>query len=111
MPSGIVARTDKGESGGEGDHFSPRQHHAPQAGPAGGRDRECRGKGRVEPDEVETVMVSVDGGPPMEATVTVVPHQQVPTMHFAAFVDTGSRPDGSPARTSPRSKWPSRGFA
>jgi hypothetical protein len=56
-------------------------------------------------------MVSVDGGPPMEATVTVVPHQRVPTVHFAAFVDTGSGPDGSSARTSPRSEWPSRGFA
>jgi hypothetical protein len=44
------------------------------------------GKGGVEPDEAETVTVSVDGGPPVEATVTVVPHQQVPTAHFTAEV-------------------------
>lgn len=44
------------------------------------------GKGGVEPDEVDTVTVSFDGGPPVEATVIVVPHQQVPTAHFAAEI-------------------------
>ena len=44
------------------------------------------GKGGVEPDEADTVTVSVDGGPPVEATVTIVAHQQVPTVHFAAEV-------------------------
>ena len=48
------------------------------------------GTGGVEPDGADTVTVSVDGGPPVEATVTFVAHQQVPTVHFAAEVQAPS---------------------
>ena len=50
------------------------------------------GKGGFEPDEVDTVTVSVDGGPPVEAAVTVVAKQQVPTGKFAAEVQAPSDP-------------------
>ena len=50
------------------------------------------GKGGVEPDGAEAVTVSFDGGPPVEATVTIVAKQQVPTVHFAAEVQAPGSP-------------------
>jgi hypothetical protein len=41
------------------------------------------GKGGFEPDEVDTVTVSFDGGPPVDASLTVVPKQKIPAVLFA----------------------------
>jgi len=44
------------------------------------------GKGGFEPDVVDTVTVSFDGGPPVDASLTVVPKQKIPAVLFAADV-------------------------
>ena len=44
------------------------------------------GKGGFEPDVVDAVTVSFDGGPPVDASLTVVPKQKIPAVLFAADV-------------------------
>ncbi|HUZ01836.1 MAG TPA: hypothetical protein VMU89_15920 [Thermomicrobiaceae bacterium] len=44
------------------------------------------GQGGAEPMLVDTVTVSVDGGPPVAASRTTVPHQHVPTVTFSVNV-------------------------
>jgi hypothetical protein len=50
------------------------------------------GKGGLEPVEVDTVTVSVDGAPPVAASLTIVPKQKIPTVRFAADVQVPSNP-------------------
>ena len=44
------------------------------------------GKGGFEPDVVDTVTVSFDGGPPVDASLTVVPKQKIPAVRFTADI-------------------------
>jgi hypothetical protein len=44
------------------------------------------GRGMPEPSEVDEVTVSVDGGPPVQAHLTIVPHQIAPAKLFDASV-------------------------
>ena len=48
------------------------------------------GKGGPEPVAVDTVTVAVDGGPPVAASLTIVPRQKIPTVQFAADVQAPS---------------------
>src|SRR5438552_19012959 len=69
------------------------------------------GKGGFEPDVVDAVTVSFDGGPPVDASLTVVPKQKIPAVRFTADirVPTGGllawRPTAAAcrARCTPRS--------
>ena len=44
------------------------------------------GKGGFEPDVVDAVTVSFDGGPPVDASLTVVPKQKIPAVRFTADI-------------------------
>jgi hypothetical protein len=44
------------------------------------------GRGGFEPDIVDTVTVSFDGGPPVDASLTVVPKQKIPAVLFSADI-------------------------
>src|SRR5580704_15568918 len=44
------------------------------------------GKGGFEPDLVDTVTVSFDGGLPVDASLTVVPKQKIPAVLFSADI-------------------------
>jgi hypothetical protein len=52
------------------------------------------GRGMPEPSEADEVTVSVDGGSPVQADLTIVPHQAAPTKLFDASVQVP--PDAGP---------------
>jgi hypothetical protein len=52
----------------------------------------ARGAGGAEPVLVDTVTVALDGGQPVEADLTIVKHQSVPTVTYSASVEVPEQP-------------------
>lgn len=52
----------------------------------------AKGTGGAEPMLVDSVTVAVDGGQPVEATLTIVKHQSVPTVTYSASVEVSEQP-------------------
>ena len=57
-------------------------------------------RGMPEPAVIDSVTVSVDNGPPVQATLTPVPHQKLTTVTFSATAQVGAAPGAHTVRVT-----------